>query len=334
MTTKLINKLMATISLKENKAPRLIETHISWVIIGRKYAYKIKKAVRFSFLDFSTIGKRRYYCDREVQLNGRLTNGIYLNVLPVKEDDGLMYIGEGKGKIRDYAIQMKKLQLNRQMHVLLEKNKVKKEAIKKIALKIAGFHQSTDSIKTDFNTETVINKFNDIEQVSTFIKSISGTRLFLDEVILFAEKFVHKHAGVFKKRCVEGMIRDCHGDLHSGNIFIYTDPVIFDCIEFSDNYRHIDVLSEIAFFCMDLEAHGKKELSRVFLEQYSKAFPCIRTTEEQQLFIYYKLYRANVRAKVNALKALQTKDKRESGEIGNEVRRYLSLMEEYMKLLL
>ncbi len=333
MTTDLVNKLMEDVTLKENKNPSLIETHISWVIITHKYAYKIKKPVRFSFLDFSTLDKRKYYCEKELMLNQRLSKDIYLNVLPIQVNQGHISIGAGNGKTEDYAVQMKRLQANKLMQILLEKNQVVERDIKKIALKIAGFHQEATSIKTDFDQAIVINKFNDIKQVKPFMQERFGEAEFIDKVILYAEKFVHKHNHLFHKRCVEGMIRDCHGDLHSGNIFLYANPIIFDCIEFSDSYRQIDVLNEIAFFCMDLEAHKKNELSRLFLEIYLHVFPCIRSEEEQRLFIYYKLYRANVRAKVNALKALQKKEKSEFLLLEKEVGRYIKLMKEYLILL-
>ena len=142
-------------------------------------------------------------------------------------------------------------------------------------------------------------------------------------------KFLLEHKDLFKKRIEEGYIKDCHGDLHSRNIFLYAKPIVFDCLEFNDEYRQIDILDEIAFFCMDLEAEGFYNLSNVFTLEYFKSDKSQFGRKEQLLFTYYKCYRANVRAKVNALRAMKPGEPLQKKYL-QDAKKYLDLMESYI----
>ncbi|MEX1238909.1 MAG: hypothetical protein WEB30_04300, partial [Cyclobacteriaceae bacterium] len=115
------------------------------------------------------------------------------------------------------------------------------------------------------------------------------------------------------------------------NIFLYQHPVIFDCIEFNDAYRQIDVLDEVAFFCMDLEAHDQDKLSEKFVSEYSKRFSCFQQGEDRKIFNYFKCYRANVRAKVHALAAIQERDAAPFSRHAERVKAYVCLMARYMR---
>ncbi len=136
-----------------------------------------------------------------------------------------------------------------------------------------------------------------------------------------------------ERRLKSGFFRDCHGDLHTRNIFLLPEPQPFDCIEFNDDYRQIDTLNEVAFLCMDLDAMGRQDLSEVFIKHYNRLFTVMRNEEERKLFVYYKCYRANVRAKVNSLRARSTEDSIAKTKALAEARKYLFLMEGYIKLL-
>ena len=122
------------------------ETHISWVFLTGKYAYKVKKPVNYGFLDFSTLEQRKHYCEKELQLNRRLCKDVYLSVVPITESNGAIKIG-GTGKIIDYAVKMRQLPQDRIMSLLIRKGKVKKSHISKIARNIADFHKKADAIK-------------------------------------------------------------------------------------------------------------------------------------------------------------------------------------------
>jgi uncharacterized protein len=311
---------------------KLVETHISWLIIGKKYVYKIKKPVKLSFLDFSTLSKRKIYCEEELRLNRRLTRNIYLNVLPVSLKDHQYYLNSTKGKRIDYAVQMKKLDTSRQMDLLLKKNKVNKEHIVKIASTISRFHKNIPATYPSFSRKNAEADFNDILIVKDFLEKnideeISGKII---HAIRKSNTFLKKNEGLFRKREAQGFVRDCHGDMHSGNIFLYHKPVIFDCIEFNKKYRHIDVLKEIAFLCMDLEAYKKYGLSDYLLKTYSKQK---LNNELYLLFTYYKALLANVRAKVNALNAVQQFGNDSHRQSLQESFKYVNLMHSYIQLL-
>ncbi len=334
MTSEEIKSIIKTRSLPGNEKGKLTETHISWVILTSHFAYKIKKPVSFSFLDFSTLAKRKYFCEREKQLNSRLAKNVYLGVLPVKKQGSKISIG-GKGEIIDYAVKMRRLMRSREMDGMLQAKRVTTEHIISIAETLVPFHRQAEIIKKEFDTKTLKTLFNDILSVKTFVKttiSPKGSEI-INEAIRKSNQFLIQNRSAFRQRATDGFIRDCHGDLHSANIFLYKQPVIFDCLEFNDSFRQIDILNELAFFCMDLEEYGRKDLSKKFIEHYNKLFPVIRKSSDEALFWYYKLYRANVRTKVNALKAMQATNPSKLKKRSGLVKSYLTLMGKYLKAI-
>lgn len=317
-----------------SESPVLIETHISRVILLGKYAYKIKKSVRNSFLDFSSPEERKFFCHREVKLNQRLTKGIYLDVIPVREYQGKVYFGSKNGKIIDYAVKMKRLQPKKIMSRMLKQKSVRPDHLKTLGRMIAEFHHQAKVIHR-FDPALPQRSFNNIETVKAFIREHAGIKYsnYIDEAVQACGDFIDKNRDLIIRRTDLGFIRDCHGDLHAGNIFLYKNPVVFDCIEFNDNFRFIDVLNEIAFMCMDLEFHGEAGLSKIFLKSYLKTFDCMSTEEDRNLFLFYKSYRANVRAKANALHAMAQKDPAEITRLLPVIKKYLMLMRRYKREL-
>lgn len=310
---------------------QLEETHISWVILSEKHAFKLKKPVKLSFLDFSTPELRREYCEKEVALNSRFTD-IYEAVVPVSHTEDSWHLGDGKGAIVDYAVQMKRLLTARRMDKMLEQNKVSIEGVKVLARQVADFHQKADKIYIPFQLTTAKALFNDIGDSTEVIEKNAGSPYAkaIDEAIQWSDDFLEKHSGRLQKRIDRGLLRDVHGDLHSGNVFLYKKPVIFDCIEFNDQYRQTDVLYEVAFMCMDLEAFRQPRLAEIFLNTYSDNFPCFEVEEDRAIFNYFKCLRANVRAKVHTLSIAQG---HETGEVQrhiDEVKKYINLMTIYM----
>ena len=329
-----IRNLQTDIMLRENTIPELIETHISWVILTEVYAYKIKKPIKYSFLDYDDLTRRKYYCEQEVQLNRRLTDGIYLGVIPVfgkKSVQSFHHIHNSE--IVDYAVKMKRINASRQMNLMLEENRISPRIIRSLAEMVAHFHQKANIVFPKFQPEAQIQLYNDISTVKDYLHNTLGRPVsnIIDRSIQFAETFVFEHEYLFKERIEYGFIRDVHGDLYSKNIFICEEPIIFDCIDFNHSFRQIDVLNEIAFFCMDLDAYDKKDLSSMFLNDYLKLFPVIGKHEDELLFNYYKSYRANVRAKVNALRASQSVDHETVGKWVSEADRYVRLMNTYVE---
>ncbi len=310
---------------------KLVETHISYVILGSSFAYKFKKEIKYSFLDFLTLQKRKYYCDRELMLNNRLTKEMYLKVVPVRQQKVEISIDGKEGIIIDYAIMMKRMQDSKQMHLMLDKNQVTLQHMKTLAVLIRKFHERTDVIHRKFNEDHFSSRFNDISSISVFVKSTLGAEQvkIIEKAIRVSDKFLEKHNDLFMERVENECIRDCHGDLHSRNIFLYAQPVIFDCIEFNDEFRQIDVLDELAFFCMDLEAEGFYKLSKSFTEYYFTKAKSEFGRKEHLLFTYYKCYRANVRAKVNALRGMSAERSVLEKNL-NDVKKYLALMNRYL----
>jgi aminoglycoside phosphotransferase family enzyme len=331
MTKEEIDKIILR---GDSKKPELIETHISWVLLGEQFVFKIKKPIKYSFLDFSTLGNRQYYCKREIELNRRLTTGIYLDVQPVREIDGAAFIGGEKGDVIDYAVRMQKIDRSMQMDILLSNDNVSADDIRKLAKKIADFHKRTRVIH-EKNLESFRTEFNDLSSEKKYLSeylppSVCGI---IDQALGVSDRFLEQSRNFLNARLTEGFFRDCHGDLHTRNIFLLPDPQPFDCIEFNDDFRAIDVLNEVAFLCMDLDALERRDLSELFLRCYNIILPIANTEKDYRLFIYYKMYRANIRAKVNSLRARNAIDNSRTGTALVEVNKYLSLMGDYITML-
>ncbi|MFC0775068.1 hypothetical protein [Terrimonas alba] len=335
MTKEQINSLVLKGEFPEITHEReLIETHISWVIVCDQFVYKIKKPVHFSFLDFSTPELRKHFCEREVELNRRLTDNIYINVQPIYVWQDKLIIGGKKGAIIDYAVRMYKQDRDKQMDRLLLENKVTHSDIKNLAEKIALFHQRTEIIFKK-NFLDIQEKFNDLEAEKEFLaeQPDSNCHSIISHAIDLSDLFIARNKGLLAGRLNAGFFRDCHGDLHSRNIFLLPSPQPFDCIEFNDDIRQIDVLNEVAFLCMDLDAFERKDLSELFIKYYNQFFPTITTVEEGQLFVYYKSYRANIRAKVNSLRARSAVNNTDKEKALAATKKYLRLMEDYLQTL-
>jgi hypothetical protein len=326
--------------LSEGKFPevtelrQLVETHISWVILCDRFVYKIKRPIKYSFLDFSTLELRKHFCERELELNQRMSTDMYQEVLPIYESNEVYTIGGDGDAVVDYALKMRKLDPQRQMDVLVAKNKVSAADIKNLAKRIADFHKNTDIIIIK-DVLDVKEKFNALSEEKDFLtkhlNKNTGRRI--DSAIEISNAFLNRNKALLNERLKKGFFRDCHGDLHTRNIFLLPEPQPFDCIEFNDDYRQIDVLNEVAFLCMDLDAWDRKDLSDLFIKQYNKLFPVMRNEMEYQLFVYYKSYRANVRAKVNSLRAESASDNFSQKQALAEARKYLRLMEHYLNEL-
>ncbi len=335
MTNLQIKHLIESDFFEKKYGPaKLVETHISWVVLARDFVFKIKKPHHYSFLDFSTLERRKHFCERELELNRRLAADMYLSVVPVYEKEGQLSIEEGNGKIIDYAVKMKRMDESRQMNLLLIKEEVTFNHLDELAKIIGGFHKKAIVIKKSPSLSAMQEDFADILNVKGFVKTNIGRdgAATIESAVHFSAEFLQTHAKRIAERHQRGFTIDGHGDLYSQNIFLPKNelPVVFDCIEFSDHFRELDVLNELAFFCMDLEYYGKEDLAKYFLEKYNQENTCLYNQEDNNLFQYYKIYRANVRAKVGALKAMQVKDKVQLKKQLDFVNDYLALMKRYL----
>jgi len=288
-----------------DKPPKKIETkqtHISYVFLTDDYVYKVKKAVNFGFLDFSTLEKRHQFCEKELVLNQRLCGDMYLEVVSInKSPSGEIKI-KGKGKVVEYAVKMKKIPEEKIMTRLLEEGKIDKKIMDEMTKIIVAFHEKAELSKTDGELEPLsiieTNWKENFEQTQEFIgRSISRkTHQFIQERI---NDFMRTNKNLLEKRVKENKIKKCHGDMHSGNIFIADKIYIFDAIEFNERFNNCDVASEVAFLAMDLDFKERKGLSKFFVEKY------VEYSGDQQLkelLNFYKCYRAYVRGKVTSFK--------------------------------
>ena len=311
----------------------LIQTHISFVFLTKNYVYKVKKAVNFGFLDFSTLEKRRVFCEKELELNRRLCPDIYLEVVSINKSSNNIMI-KGSGETVEYALKMKRLPQERIMTVLLKENKVDKKTIDEIAGIVAQFHskaQTSSEIST-FGSLKII-KTNWDENYSQTIKYINQTipQTEFQFIQTKINNFMEKNTALFESRIADKRIRDCHGDLHSGNIFITDKICIFDAIEFNDRFRYSDVAADVAFLAMDLDFQQRPDLANYFIEQY-----IVYSKDQQltQLLAFYKCYRAYVRGKVISFRLDDpniTSAEKESAT--KEAQAYFKLAAEYAKSL-
>jgi uncharacterized protein len=310
----------------------LIQTHISFVFLTDKYVYKVKKAVNFGFLDFSTLDKRRVFCQKELELNRRLCPEIYLEVVSINKSE-VIRIG-GSGETVEYALKMLRLPQEQIMTVLLKEGKVDKKTVDEIAAKVAWFHS-----KAETNSE--INEFGSLKIVKTnWDENFSQTTKYINQTILQADyqflqtkinNFLNQNTALFESRIAGKRIRDCHGDLHSGNIFITDRICIFDAIEFNDRFRYSDVAADVAFLAMDLDYQRRTDLADYFIHQY------LAYSKDQtllQMLPFYKCYRAYVRGKVISFR-LDDKNigAEEKVSATKEAQAYFKLAAEYAKNL-
>lgn len=309
-----------------------LETHISWVILTPEYVFKIKKPVQFSFLDFSTPEKRAFYCLEEVHLNRRLAPAMYLNVVPITLDvDGLPEIGAQHGKPLDMAVWMRRMDNTRQMDKMLLRNAVDHGQMESLAKVLAGFHRQVviPSHEVPYRPGDNRSDFDDLFRLENVCiqlfgasagPKLAGWRKQVGALLDVHEPRLHARAR-------SGFWVDGHGDLHGRNIFLLPNgPVVFDCIEFNPHFRRLDVLNELAFLCMDLEASGHYDLAGVFMGAYQQNWPCLEVQEDEQLFQYFKAYRANVRLKVTLMEWQQ----HNTEALEKSARTYWNLLDQYL----
>ncbi len=308
------------------------ETHISWIAFSKSHVFKIKKPVKLSFLNFTSLDLRRRYCELELKLNQRFSS-IYLKVLPVREGCGRWFLEGREGDIRDYAVLMERMDSSLRMDKMLHANKVKVEAIQALAQEVAVFHEKARVVRRPFNYQAARHLFNDLGGVAKFVEEQLGKR-YADLIAAstgWSDSFLDFHQKHIQDRIDKGYQRDVHGDLHAGNIFLYPKPVLFDCIEFNEEFRQIDLLYEVAFLCMELEMDGHEELASVFVQDYTTKLAVLDGKKDASLFNYYKCLRANIRAKVKAISLMDNHQGEASTEDLKAVANYLSLMDQYIR---
>ncbi|MCX7981473.1 MAG: AAA family ATPase [Syntrophales bacterium] len=323
----LTNRYLVPFSAEER---RLIQTHISYLLILGNEVYKIKKPVDFGFLDFTTLEKRKFFCEEELRLNRRLAPHIYLDVTPITLDErGRISLGE-EGKIVEYAVHMKRLPEEGMLKRLIANPEFDSRIIDRIAHLLAQFHlQAETGGKVDEMGAPDVIRYNHEENFAQTKKYI-GQTISADQyasIEKYSLSFLEDREAYFWERIKNHRIRDCHGDLHLEHICVSDEITIFDCIEFNERFRFSDVAAEVAFLAMDFDFNGYPAYAEQFVEAY------MEFSQDQGVRVlhdFYRCYYAYVRGKVISFRlddsAIREEERRQAEKIA---RRYFALSHRY-----
>ncbi|RZL92740.1 MAG: aminoglycoside phosphotransferase [Variovorax sp.] len=296
----LVSALREQLQSETGQPVSLVETHISWVLLTRRLAYKLKKPVSLGFVDFSTLTARKHFCEEEVRLNHRLAPSLYLGVVPVRGTLQAPRIEGEDGDVIDFVVCMRRFPEDGLLRNLLQTERVEAAELERFARRLAAFHGRTQAADP-------LSAFGGPEQTGRAVvdalarlRAECGAHRTNALEIWVAEQRKELHTA-WLARQHNGAVHECHGDLHLANVVLIHDELIaFDCIEFDPALRWIDVMSDVAFLTMDLKAHGRGDLAYRFLDAYLQhsgdyaGVPVLR---------FYEVYRALVRTLVCALRA-------------------------------
>ena len=308
----------------------LLETHISSVLLAGDYAYKLKKPYSLGFLDFTTLDARRHFCEEELRLNRRLAPDLYLSVVAItgSVDDPHF---DGTGAAIEYAVKMRRFPQESLLSNVLARGELRAEQLDRLAQHIAAFHAAlpgADSSQAYGEPDTLhAATRQNFSQIAPLISS-TADRTQLEQLAQISEALFARLLPLFVQRKQQGFIRECHGDLHLGNMALIDGEIVpFDCIEFNDNFRWNDVMSEVAFVVMDLASRGRPDFGFRFLNTY------LEQTGDfggLQVLRYYLMFRAVVRAKIAAFLATEAEtpeDKRV--QAWHDFHHYLHLAQQF-----
>ena len=312
---------------------QVMETHISWVILTGDYAYKIKKPMDFGFLNFSTLEHRQHFCNEELRLNSRLAGSLYLDVLPITGSPQEPVLG-GSGEAIEYAVRMRQFNQEELFDVRQERGTLTADLLTELAQQIALFHQKLTPVPDDKplgTPEAVYAAMQEnFDQIRPLLPSPSLAPQ-LDNLEEWTRTTFDRHRDLISARRQQGLVRECHGDLHLANIAVFENQVtVFDGIEFNEPFRWIDVINDLAFLLMDLEARREHEHANLVLNtylEYRDDFAALA------LLPLYKTYRAMVRAKI-ALLTLGNPSLSEAEKAGlvQRYKDYANLAESYSEI--
>ena len=277
------------------------ETHISWVLLTGSFAYKIKKSVKFEFLDFSTLERRRHFCDEELRLNRRWAPELYLEVVPIGGSVANPVMG-GTGAAIEYAVKMLQFPRSAQLDHQLDADLLREADLEQLAETVAGYHRNARIIEYGNDQESVRKVRAPMLENFLPLEKVIDMRL-LSRVEKWTRTTLQALKPTLIQRRKDGFVRECHGDLHLANLARLPSGIAaFDCVEFSAELRNIDVISDIAFLFMDLVARARQDLAAVFLNRYLE-----RTGDYagMKVFGLYFVYHCMIRAKVAAIRSLE-----------------------------
>jgi aminoglycoside phosphotransferase family enzyme len=322
------------------------ETHISWVILTGKFAYKIKKELKFGqILDFSTLSLRKKFCQKEVDINKVLCGDMYMAVAKIvkqkkrgqDEEGGLRIVDlKSKGKALEYAVKMVEIPQKFRMDKLLQEGRVTSDTISRLTSILVRFHRLTPTnrkIKDFGRSEFMKRKVE--ENFATLSKFASINQKFEKSLGLF----IHNKRSLFLQRIRDDKVRDIHGDLYLKNIFIMPDNrfYLYDRIEFNDSLRYADVAEDVAHLAMDLDFYRRTDLRKLLISEYILQG---KDTSLEDIVYFLMCYKACLRVKVSLFRAKglekttnSDEDRKEIDLAEEEAKRHLQLAESYSELL-
>lgn len=279
---------------------QLIQTHISYVLLTGEFAYKVKKPMNFGFLNYSTLEARKHFSEEELRLNQRGAAEIYLEVLPITQEGDRYQFG-GNGEVVEYAVKMRQFPQETLLTNLFDRGELTEERVKELAQVLATFHSKTftdDYIRSFGEVAQIRQAFDEnFEQTEQYIGGPQTQQQF-DETKAYSDRFFAEQGALFQQRVEADRIRECHGDCHLRNICYWNGKLLlFDCIEFNESFRFVDVMFDVAYIVMDLEARNRSDLSNLFLNTYAEL---TGDWEGLQVLPIYVSRQTYVRAKVTS----------------------------------
>ncbi len=313
---------------------RLVQTHISYVLLAGDFVYKFKKPVDFGFLDFTTLARRRHFCGEELRLNRRLCPTVYLGLVRVAEKEGGLHLEEGgeeSAGVIEYGVKMRRMPEEGMMGEVIRRGELSREMLDRIVEVLIPFYETAagDEAVREFGRAqaVAVNVLENFEQTEGFVGGPALGPAQFEKITGYARKFLTRKE-LFDARIAAGRVRDCHGDLYSANICLDNDQVhVFDCIEFNERFRRCDVASDVAFLAMDLDFHGLAGLSDHFIERFAT-----RSGDQtlDTVLNFYKCYRAYVRGKIGLFTASAPEvDEATRARCQEQAARYFQLAERY-----
>ncbi len=303
---------------------QVMETHISFLLLTGEYVYKIKKPVNLGFVDFTTLAKRRFFCEEELRLNRRMTPELYLGVVPITGTPEHPHIG-GSDNVIEYAVQMRQFRESDRLDHMLRADCVTAKHIEELAAHVAEFHRqaAVAAPAAGYSTADAVSTraMDNFPHIRSCVAGAADARL--DRLQNWTRTAATGLADTFAARLGEGRVRECHGDMHLANMVLFDGGVrLFDCLEFNPQLRWIDVASDVAFAVMDLVYQQREDFAHLLWQRYLE-----RTGDYDALSVrrYYLVYRALVRAKVACIQNRQAAAINPS--LGAEVDRHLALAE-------
>jgi len=306
------------------------ETHVSHVFLAGPFAYKLKKPVKFPFLDASSLSSRKQFCRLELSLNRRLAPATYLGMVPVTETRGELAVG-GKGRVVEWLVKMRRLPEARMLDRLVARRAVGRREMEQIAWRLAPFFQraargrAIDRFGLPAQVAELV--LGNVRECQPFVGSLlpAADRAFLEAAY---RQFLALHEPLLARRVREGRIIDGHGDLRCENICLTHPITIFDCVEFQPAFRCGDMANDFSFLLMDLEFRGRGDLADAMIRRYRAA---MRDPDADRLLPFYKCHRSLVRGKVRGLAWLQHPRSAAGLRVRGLSRRHFRLAVQYAK---